>query len=185
MKRPINTDVRPREHLTPAEVEELAAAAKKRGRYGHRDATAIRLAARHGLRVSELCALTWDQVQGGFLHVTRLKGGMPSTHPLKGDEMRALKQVRREQKDTRERFVFVNERGVPLSPAGFARMMSRAALLTSIRFPVHPHMLRHAAGYKLANENRDTRSIQHWLGHQNITHTVRYTALNANAFKGW
>lgn len=184
MKRPLNSDVRPREYLTSAEVEELATAAKKRGRYGHRDATAIRLAARHGLRVSELCSLTWDQVQGGFLHVARLKNGVASVHPLKGDEMRALKQVKRDQQKV-ERFVFVNERGVPMSPAGFQRMLSRAATLTSISFPVHPHMLRHAAGYKLANENRDTRSLQLWLGHKNITHTVRYTELNANAFKGW
>ena len=71
--RPRNGDVRTREHLTPDEVEVLATAAKKRGRYGHRDALAIRMAARHGFRVSELCALRWDQIDlgAGLMHVHR------------------------------------------------------------------------------------------------------------------
>src|SRR5215471_2943059 len=95
-RRPKNTDVRKREHLTPDEVEVLATAAKKRGRYGHRDALAIRMAARHGFRVSELCELRWDQVdlRAGLIHVSRKKNGVPSTHPLSGDEVRALRQLK-------------------------------------------------------------------------------------------
>ncbi len=59
--------------------------AKRRGRHGHRDATMILIAYRHGLRVGELCALRWDQVDfdRGFLHVRRLKQGIPSVHPLR------------------------------------------------------------------------------------------------------
>src|SRR5215207_2163825 len=74
---------RPREYLTPKEVERLIAAARK-NRHGHRDAAMIRIAYRHGLRVSELCALRWDQVdfEHGLLHVRRIKNGMPSVHPL-------------------------------------------------------------------------------------------------------
>src|SRR5215472_4710525 len=60
-RRQRNSERRPREYLTPAEIEVLIATAKKRGRYGQRDATMILIAYRHGLRVSELCALTWDQ----------------------------------------------------------------------------------------------------------------------------
>ena len=88
----------PREYLTPHEVDELMTVAKQRGRHGHRDATMILMAYRHGLRVSELCALRWDQVdlKAGFLHVHRLKRGIPSVHPLRGPELRALRQLRRE-----------------------------------------------------------------------------------------
>jgi type 1 fimbriae regulatory protein FimB/type 1 fimbriae regulatory protein FimE len=90
---------RPREYLTPAEVETLCKTARTRGRYGHRDATMILIAYRHGLRVGELCALTWDQVDfgQGLLHVTRLKHGVPSVHPLGGDELRSLRRLRRER----------------------------------------------------------------------------------------
>jgi len=87
--RPKNTDVRIREHLTPGEVEALATATQKRGRYGQRDALAIRMAARHGFRVSELCELRWDQIglSGELIHITRKKNSVPSTHPLKGEEV--------------------------------------------------------------------------------------------------
>src|SRR5438046_1354399 len=96
-RRPRNAEVRPREYLTPAEVAALADAAKRRGRHGERDAAAIRLAARHGLRVRELCDLVWDQVDfaGGWLHVTRRKNGVPSVHPLNGDEIRELRALKR------------------------------------------------------------------------------------------
>ena len=113
--RPKNADVRSREHLTPAEVEMLASAARARGRYGHRDALAIRMTARHGFRVSELCELRWDQIdlRAGLIHVTRKKNGVPSTHPLTGDEVRALRQLRRDWPDGRQ--VFVTERGAPFT----------------------------------------------------------------------
>ena len=93
-RRQRNSERRPREYLTPAEVEMLMVTARKRGRYGHRDATIILIAFRHGLRVGELCALTWDQVdfRQGFLHVTGLKNGVPSVHPLGGEELRALRR---------------------------------------------------------------------------------------------
>src|SRR5215468_1630909 len=83
--RPPNAMLRVREHLTPAEVDALATAARKIGRYGHRDEWAIRMAARHGLRVSELCELRWDQIDlaSGLIHIARKKSGVPSTHPLK------------------------------------------------------------------------------------------------------
>jgi len=183
--RPKNADVRKREHLTPDEVEILAAAAKKRGRYGHRDALAIRMAARHGFRVSELCALRWDQIDlgAGLIHVHRLENGVPSTHPLTGDEIRALRQLRRDWPEGR--FVFVTERGAPFTRGGLAKMVERAGAEAGFGFGVHFHMLRHACGYYYANRGEDTRSLQHWLGHRSIQHTVRYTELSADRFKGW
>lgn len=98
-RRVANRERRAREHLTPQEVERLIRAASRVGRYGHRDATLILLAYRHGLRVSELVALRWDQIdlEQGLLHVARVKNGVASTHPLRGPELRALRRLRREQ----------------------------------------------------------------------------------------
>ena len=179
-----NRDVRPREYLTPQEVERLIAAAKKRGRrYGLRDATMILVAFRHGLRVSELCALTWDQIDfsTGMMHVNRVKNGLSSVQQIGGEEMRALRALKLE--DGRSRFVFMTERGAPMTPAGFRKLLARLAVVAKFPFGVHPHMLRHATGYKLANDGRDTRALQHYLGHKNIMHTVRYTELSLERFK--
>ena len=94
LRRVTNAEMRSREYLTPAEVEALMATARKRSRYGHRDATMILVAYRHGLRVSELCRLEWSQVDfaNGLLHVARLKGSISSTQPLRGIELRALRR---------------------------------------------------------------------------------------------
>ena len=175
-------ELRPREYLTSTEVKELIATARKRGRYGHRDATMILLAYRHGLRVSELCVLRWDQVdfEQGLLHIQRLKRGTPGVHPLRGPELRALRKLQRES--VASPYVFMTERGAPMTASGFRRLLRRIGLASSLTFPIHPHMLRHACGFKLANEGHDTRSIQLYLGHKNIQHTVRYTELTADRF---
>jgi site-specific recombinase XerD len=182
--RPPNKDLRTREHLTPREVDRLIKAASG-NRWGHRDATMILLAYRHGLRAAELVDLRWDQVDfnTAVLHVRRVKSGLPSTHPLTGLEMRALRRLRRE--GPASPFVFVSERGAPFSTAGFARMLERAADAARLEVKAHPHMLRHACGYKLANDGHDTRALQAYLGHKNIQHTVRYTELTPTRFKNF
>jgi site-specific recombinase XerD len=141
------------------------------------------MAYRHGLRVSELCDLQWNQIDftTGVIHVRRRKGSVPSTHPLTGREMRALRKLQRE--GDKNPFVFVNERKEPLSPAGFARMLQRATGKAGLGIKVHPHNLRHACGYKLANDGVDTRSLQAWLGHKNIEHTVCYSELSPTRFR--
>jgi type 1 fimbriae regulatory protein FimB/type 1 fimbriae regulatory protein FimE len=160
-------------------------AAKTTGRHGHRDATLILIAYRHALRVSELVSLRWDQIDlgEGLLHINRLKNGTPSTHPLRGPEIRALRRLMRDYPDTS--YVFVTERGGPLTDSTFRKLIARAGRNAKIRFPVHPHMLRHGCGFKLANEGQDTRAIQHYLGHKNIQHTVRYTELASGRFNGF
>jgi type 1 fimbriae regulatory protein FimE len=182
-RRVANRERRTREHLTPQEVEKLIRAAGRVGRYGHRDATLILLAYRHGLRVSELVALRWDQIdlEQGLLHVSRLKNGVPSTHPLRGPEIRALRRLRRESRTSP--YVFVSERRGPMSDSSIRTIVARAGDLAKLGFPVHPHMLRHACGFALANAGEDTRAIQHYLGHRNIAHTVTYTQLAADRFK--
>jgi len=182
-KRPPNADLRTREYLTQAEVERLLKATK-RNRWGHRDATMILVAYRHGLRSSELTDLRWDQVdfRTATLHVRRVKQGSPSTHPIIGDELRMLRRLQREQ-EPKSPFVFTSERGSPFTTAGFARMVERAGAEARLGFKAHPHMLRHACGFALAAKGHDTRALQAYLGHKNIQHTVRYTELSPTRFK--
>jgi integrase len=180
-RRP-NRELRSREYLTPQEVDKLIAVAKH-GRYGHRDATLVLIAFRHGLRASEICDLEWSQVEFSrtpALHVRRVKNGSPSVHPLRGDELRALRELRRQFPDGA--YIFMTERGAPFTSDAINQQIKRIAARADFGFPVHVHMLRHACGYALANAGHDTRSIQAWLGHRNIQHTVRYTELAPTRF---
>jgi type 1 fimbriae regulatory protein FimB/type 1 fimbriae regulatory protein FimE len=183
-RRPKNAELRTREHLSEREIGRLIEAARK-NREGHRDALMILLAYRHGLRASELVDLQWSQVDlaHSVIHIRRLKNGNPATHPLTGNELRGLRKLQREAPAST--FVFVSMRGTPFTVSGFRRMLERVAAEASMEdLKVHPHMLRHAAGYKLANQGTDTRTIQAYLGHKSIQHTVRYTELSATRFKG-
>jgi len=182
-KRLTNAARRPREYLRADEIEKLIAAAKSR-RYGHRDATMILIAYRHGLRASELTSLRWDMLDlaSGHLHVSRLKNGRPSVHPLRGKELRALRRLQREQAPPSP-YLFTTERHSPMTAAGFRKQLAVIGLAAKLPFPIHPHMLRHACGYALANDRHDTRAIQEWLGHRNIQHTTRYTELTTYRFK--
>lgn len=182
-RKPRNADVRSREHLTPSEVDKLIATAGKLGRHAHRDKTLILVIYRHGLRVSESVALRWDQVDldAGLAHINRRKNGTPSTHPLGGAEIRALRKLKRDYPATQ--YVFVTERKGPMTDSAVRKLIARAGREGGFDFPVHPHMLRHGCGFKLANDGRDTRAIQHYLGHKNIQHTVRYTEMAPDRFK--
>jgi integrase len=181
--RPPNAELRTREYLTPGEVEKLIKEARQ-GRYGHRDATLILIAFRHGLRASEICDLEWSQVESSrsaSLHVRRVKNGKPSVHPLRGEEIRALRELRRQFPDSG--FVFATERGGPFTTDAVNRLIKRIGARAGFAFPVHAHMLRHGCGYALANKGHDTRAIQDWLGHRSIQHTVRYSELSPACFK--
>ncbi len=181
-KKPLNRERRTREYLMPDEVDRLMKAARKVGRHRTRDAAIILLMYRHGLRVGELIDLRWEQLdlEQGLFHVRRLKQGNPSIHPLRGVELRALRGVQR--KYPKSPYVFLSERGGTLNDSTVRKMIARAGTLAGIPFPVHPHMLRHATGFYLANKGFDTRAIQAYLGHRNITHTVRYTELVPGRF---
>lgn len=182
IRRP-NADLRTREYLNETEITRLMKAASN-NRYGHRDSTMILVCYRHGLRAVELVDLRWDQVDfnAATLAVRRAKQGSPATHPIRGDELRALRRLQREQ-ESKSTYVFTSERGAPFTTAGFAKMIERAGKAAKIAFKVHPHMLRHACGFTLANKGHDTRSLQAYLGHKSIQHTVRYTELAPNRFK--
>ncbi len=179
-----NEEYRNREYLTEEEVGRLLLAAQGVGRHRHRDATLIMLAYRHGLRVTELVNLRWDQIDldQALLHVRRVKRGKPSVHPLRRTELQALRTLQAGTAADRQ-YVFTSERGRPLTTDAIRKIVARAGREAGLPFSIHPHMLRHACGYKLAQAGQDTRAIQDYLGHQNIQHTVRYTHLSSERFR--
>jgi type 1 fimbriae regulatory protein FimB/type 1 fimbriae regulatory protein FimE len=174
-------DTRSRKHLLAEEVDKLIEAARQ-NTYGLRDGLMAMMAYRHGLRSAELVGLQWSQVdlRAGTLHVNRVKNGTPATHPLQGDTLRALRKL---HKDAKSPYIFVSERGAPFSTAGFQKMIERAGIKAGLAIKPHAHMLRHATGFKLANDGVDTRSIQAYLGHVSIEHTTRYTELAPGRFR--
>jgi integrase len=163
---------RRRRYLTANELEKLIKAGRN-GRYGRRNTTLILLMARHGLRVTEAIDLRWDQIDfsKGHLHVRRLKGGIHSVHPIQGDELRNLRELRREQ-DPESSFVFTTERGGPMTRSNVAKLINAAAKRAGLTH-CHPHQLRHTCGHLLADAGHDTRRLQLWL----------YSELSAKPFK--
>ena len=166
---------------------------KSLSRNPERDYCLLLLMVRHGLRVSEACSLKLSDVdmQGKVMHVKRLKNGKSTTHPLYNGEVKAITawMVKRQEMSLDAltlgagNTLFISERRSPLSRSVVCKMVNtfaKAAGLSELN--VHPHMLRHACGYDLANRGADTRLIQDYLGHQNIQHTVRYTELSPTRF---
>lgn len=179
------SEIRTREHLLPEEVELMRSAIKKsKGRHAHRDSTLILLCYRHGLRVAEVASLRWEQIDwnGGTIYVRRVKKGTPSVQPLSGLEIRSLRHLQRDYPASP--YIFQSSRLGPLAHDTIAGIVERAGELAGLPFPIHAHMLRHGTGYYLANRGIDTRTIQSYLGHKNIQHTVRYTELASTKFQG-
>ncbi len=181
-KRLPNMILRGREHLEEAEVRAMVAAAGAVGRHRKRDAALIWLTFRHAMRVSEVCGLRWEQVslRARTLYTLRAKGGAAAMHPLLPDEVRYLAALQ----STGAVYVFANERGGPLKPDAVRKLVKRAGRLAGIEVDVHPHMLRHAAGFELLRKGLDLRKIQAYLGHRSLASTERYTALMPDAFAG-
>jgi len=177
-----NHQLRTREYLTTQEIDKLRKGARGVGRHGQRDDTLILIMFRHGLRVSEATTLRWEQIdlKQGLLHVKRLKNGIPSTHPLRGVELRALRALQRDYPDTL--YVFMSEQKSPLTSRTVRHIISRAGEMAGFDFTIHPHMLRHSTGFYLANQGHDTRAIQGYMGHSNIKNTVIYTELSSKRF---
>jgi integrase len=150
-----------------------------------RDAAIILLLFRHGLRTAELVALRWQQVdlKAGYLDVHRVKQGHDAKHPLRGPQLRLLRELQRTYPASP--YVFVSERKAPLSPRSIREIVARAGKLAGLPFVPHPHQLRHACGYYLASKGHDTRAIQDYLGHKNIQYTVCYTAMAPHRFESF
>jgi type 1 fimbriae regulatory protein FimE len=179
-----NEKVRPLgEFLTPKQVEMVAVAAAKIGRCRFRDGQLIRTAYRHGLRAAELVNLKRDQVDldAAEIMIYRLKGGKDMKHPLGGEEIRGFKRLFRDVPNSA--YVFVSERGGPLAPKTLQDIVQRAGEKAGLPMPIHPHMLRHACGYKMANDGRDLRAIMDYLGHRTLSQVLKYTSVNPARFK--
>lgn len=175
-----------RKHLVSAEVDKLIAATKG-SRNEARDRCLLLLMFRHGLRVSEACGLQLSQVdiESRVLHVARLKKGLSTTHPLRIEEIRVIKTwlVERKRLNPEANTFFVSERRTPLNRKTAWVAIRSYGEKAKLAVPAHPHMLRHACGFALADQGADTRLIQDYLGHRNIQHTVRYTATNPARFE--
>jgi len=177
-----------RRHLTGREVDRLLAAAKG-NRHEVRDRCLVLLAFRHGLRVSETCRLKLDQVdtESRVLHVSRLKRGLSTTHPLRADELRAIGswlKVRAGMKAPANiKAFFVSGQRKPLHRSTVNLLLEKYSAAACLPLRAHPHMLRHGCGFALADQGADTRLIQDYLGHRNIQHTVKYTASNPARFE--
>jgi type 1 fimbriae regulatory protein FimB len=174
-----------RKHLTPLEVDTLLKTIKQHSRNHERDSCLVLLMFRHGLRVSEACNLKLHQVdtESRIIHVQRLKKGLHTTQPLRPEEVKIIKAWLKKRPQTLQDSFFISERGAALSRITVWDMLKRMSAKAELAVTAHPHMLRHACGYALADQGADTRLIQDYLGHRNIQHTVRYTATNAARFE--
>ncbi len=180
-------DDRPKNFLTEAEVENFLKAGRK-GRHNVRNFAMLLLAFRHGLRVSELINMRMADVDldTGRLFVRRLKGSLSTSQPLEGDEIRALRAWLRERINApccNSPLVFLSERG-PMTRQAFNYICAKIGKRAKLSINVHPHILRHSCGFALANKGCDTRLVQDYLGHRNITHTQIYTRTAAVRFEG-
>lgn len=179
-----------RKYLTQSEVEHLLLTAQKKRYNAERDYCLIYMSFIHGFRVSEACQLRisdMDLVEGS-LFIRRIKNGFSTCHPLLDSEIAAIQawlRVRRTLPGAEDSdWLFLSQRGKPLTRQRIYQLISELGKQASISVLSHPHMLRHACGFALADRGVDTRLIQDYLGHRNIRHTVRYTASNAGRFEG-
>lgn len=174
-------EIRGRKFLYTHEVEKMRKSVNGRNKF--RDSLLILVMFRHGFREGEICELKWEQIDfnTATIFIQRLKGSKSSTHYLQGDEIRALKKLKRENNESP--YIFVSERKTPLSTRTIRHIVNEAGRKAEIEFQVNAHSLRHATGYKLANDGLDLRMIQDYLGHKNISNTVIYTQLNPERFK--
>ncbi|SCC68701.1 tyrosine-type DNA invertase [Kosakonia oryziphila] len=177
-----------RKHLTQSEVERLLMSAKE-GRNPERDYCLVYMSFVHGFRVSETCQLRLSDIdlQERSLFIRRMKNGLNTNHPLLDNEIRAIRawlRIRESMPGADGEWLFLSRQGKALTRQRVHQLISQLGVAAGIPVPSHPHMLRHACGFALADRGVDTRLIQDYLGHKNIRHTVHYTASNSERFEG-
>jgi len=175
------SEIRNRKYLHKHEVDSLIKSLKGRNKF--RDGLMIMMMFRHGFRSGEICELRWEQIDftTATIFIKRLKGSKSSTHYISGDELKNLKRFSKYAGESP--YVFLTDRKTPISTRTIRYIVKTAGSKAGIEFPVNAHSLRHATGYKLANDGCDLRTIQDYLGHANISNTVIYTELNPNKFR--
>lgn len=176
-----------RKFLSQFEIKQLIAAIPN-SKNANRDRCMLLMCFIHGLRVSELRGLQLQDIElaTNRIHVSRLKNGFSVQHPLQPRERKALIQWLSERSQylgSDSHWLFLSRHGGQISRQQLYRLMKKYGEVAGISVKVHPHMLRHACGYALADQGVDTRLIQDYLGHRNIQNTVIYTASNVERFR--
>ena len=184
--RATNNSLRDREYLVESEITRLITVAKgnKDIFLATRNHLIILLSYRHGLRISELTGLKWNQIEleEAGIHINRLKGSNSGVHPMRGDECRLVSKLRKNQ-PVKSPWMFTSASGLILTRDGVTKALATIAQTAKLEIKFHHHMLRHSCGYALAAKGCDTRLIQEYLGHRSIEHTVGYTALDPGRFE--
>ena len=184
--RPTNDSLRDREYLLESEINRLIVAAKanKDIFLATRNHLIILLSYRHGLRISELTGLKWNQLEleEARIHINRLKSSNSGVHPMAADECRLCAKLSKNQ-PIRSPWMFTSKRGLPLTRDGVTKALAAVCAIAKLEIKFHHHMMRHTCGYALAAKGADTRLIQEYLGHRSIEHTVTYTALDSPRFE--
>jgi integrase len=177
-----NSHERGKDFLSEGEMKVFLASAKK-SRYPKRNYLLLLMIYRHGLRASEAIQLKRADIniKESRIWVSRLKNGLSVEHPISGDELRAIKRYLSSRKDNLP-WLFVNERGLPLTRQAVNYIVSTAAEKAKLE-NVHPHTLRHSCGFYLANKGYDLRLIQDYLGHRDPKHTAHYTRVMSKRFE--
>ncbi|NXZ90400.1 tyrosine-type recombinase/integrase, partial [Serratia fonticola] len=161
-----------RKHLTQSEVERLLNCAKE-SQNPQRDYCLVYMSFIHGFRVSEVCRLRLSDMdlRAKSLYIRRMKNGFSTNHPLLNNEIKAIRawlKIRKTKPGAESDWLFLSRQGGQLSRQRVYQLISGFGVQANIPVVSHPHMLRHACGFALADRGIDTRLIQDYLGHRNI-----------------
>nr|WP_288129428.1 tyrosine-type recombinase/integrase [Microbulbifer sp.] len=181
-----NDQLRGRKHITPDELKTICGTIKQRSRHPDRDELMTLMAFHHGLRVGELVALQWQHInlKNRQVKVTRLKNGIPSTHPITSRrEITLLNRLHKAAGKPKTGFLFNTERGTPVSANGFQKLFS-AASEQALGIKWNVHALRHGCGTELVEQGQHLHTIKEYMGHVNIANTALYLHDSAKRFQG-
>lgn len=173
-------------YLTPEEVLALIRAVRDIDeKHALRNEVMLSLMAAHGLRANEAATLRRTSIMADEqrLNVRRSKRGVDDVQRIDGELFRKIRRLIRESPTSP--YLFPTDDGAPMTRQRVYQIVNAAGERAGFAFPVTPHMLRHAAGYRLINSGANTRQVQRWLGHRDIRSTEIYTALADGATDGF